>query len=225
MNTRYNNCIFKWNDIFRNEDIVIPKKTETGNNVFDAALDWLCKDVHNVLDFGCGNGTMLFYSAVRGTKNHHGIDLSEEGIKVANKRKQLMEMGQYNFIEGGIEAMKTIKDNTFDAIILSNIVDNLYPDDAVLLMKEVARVLKIKGKVLIKLNPYITESQIKEWDIKIIDGNLLDDGLILWNQTTDEWNVFLGNYLELHSRTDIYYPEHEQYNRLFLMTSNYKKSE
>ncbi|WP_185750624.1 class I SAM-dependent methyltransferase [Clostridium sp. KNHs214] len=36
--------------------------------------------------------------------------------------------------------------SSFDAVILSNIIDNLYPDDAEVLIREVERVLKDKFK-------------------------------------------------------------------------------
>ena len=38
-----------------------------------------------------------------------------------------------------------------------------------------------------KLNPFLTDDQINEWNIKIIENNFLDDGLYLWNQSTEEW--------------------------------------
>ncbi|MFL0253320.1 hypothetical protein ACJDT4_23210 [Clostridium neuense] len=49
-------------------------------------------------------------------------------------------------------------------MVLSNIIDNLYPYDAEILMNEVERILKAKGKALVKLNPYITKEQIMEYE-------------------------------------------------------------
>lgn len=97
------------------------------------------------------------------------------------------------------------------------IIDNLIPADAIKVLQELKRILKPQGKILIKVNPLLTEDQIKEWNIKVIEGNFLDDGLFLWNQTTEEWQSLFENYFNIQSYKDIYYPEHDQYNRLFLM--------
>ncbi|WP_200773616.1 hypothetical protein [Tepidimicrobium xylanilyticum] len=64
-------------------------------------------------------------------------------------------------------------------VVLSNIIDNLIPSDAVKALKEIKRILKVNSKVLLKLNPFLTDNQINEWNIKAIEDNLLDDGLFL----------------------------------------------
>ena len=46
-----------------------------------------------------------------------------------------------------------------------------------------------------KLNPYITDEQIEEYGIKKIGDNLLDDGMILWNNTNEMWiSIFQKKY-------------------------------
>jgi len=57
--------------------------------------------------------------------------------------------------------------------------------------------------------------QITKWNIKIIKDNLLDDGSILWNNTTDEWIKFFERRFHIKQYQEIYYPEHEQSNRMF----------
>ena len=121
-----------------------------------------------------------------------------------------------------MEELETIADGTFDGVILSNIIDNLFPQDTIKVLTEVKRILKIGGKVLIKLNPFLTDAQIKEWNIKIIEMNFLDDGLYLWNQTTEEWTSLLENYFRILEYKEIYYPEYDQYNRLFLACNDKK---
>ena len=77
------------------------------------------------------------------------------------------------------------------------------------------RILKKQGKVLIKLNPYLTKEQIKEWNIKVIKDNVLDDVLILWNNTTKDWEKIIGQYFDIKKKQNVYYEEYDQYNRLF----------
>ncbi|ERJ13267.1 hypothetical protein [Haloplasma contractile] len=104
--------------------------------------------------------------------------------------------------------------------MLSNIIDNLIPTDTTEVLKEIKRIVKPHGKILVKLNPFISDKQIEEWNIKIIDDNFLDDGLFLWNQTTEEWKELFNKYFCIKSYKDIYYSKFEQYNRLFLLSND-----
>ena len=216
MNEKYNRCINQWDGIFEKSGTEIPKSRETGNAVFDAGLRWLTEQAETVLDFGCGNGTVLLLCSLYGTQKHIGLDLSEKGIENAKLRAAKMQRGDFSFIAGGIEQLSGIESGSVDAVVLSNIVDNLYPEDAKTLLSEVQRVLRQNGRVLIKLNPFLTEDKIKEYDVKIIEGNLLDDGLILWNNTDEQWRDLIGAYFKIVRFEEVYYPEHQMTNRLFL---------
>lgn len=209
-----------WDKVFRETNKCPVKTASVGNNDLDKALDWLCHNSNSILDFGCGNGVMLFKCCLRGTRYHKGIDISEEGIKVAQEIQKLSEFEGFTFSIGGVEELDTIADKTFDGVILSNIIDNLLPQDAIKVLTEVKRILKIGGKALVKLNPFLTDSQIKEWNIKIIENNFLDDGLYLWNQSTEDWTNLFEKYFSIFEYKDIYFPEYDQYNRLFLVCND-----
>lgn len=213
----YQRCVDYWDDVFSQEDGAILKDGCIGNSALQEAIDWVCASTQRILDFGCGNGVMLMLCAYHGTHDHLGIDLSGEAIRCARRKAEQMPVGRFNFLQGGVSALAALSDQSFDAVILSNIVDNLYPDDANKLLAECARILKPGGKALLKLNPYITLAQIEEWGIKTIAGDLLDDGLLLWNQTTEQWRDLLEQYFTIHRLDEIYYPEHDQTNRLFLL--------
>ncbi|MCF6464805.1 class I SAM-dependent methyltransferase [Clostridium sp. Cult2] len=221
MITYYRNTKY-WNNVFSKADVSPITSKGIGHGDLDKALDWLCQDSNSILDFGCGNGVWLFKCYLRGTKVHRGIDIAEEGIKIAREIQKVSKKENFIFTVGGVETLESIPNDSFDGVILSNIIDNLIPSDAIKALSEVKRILKIDGKVLIKLNPFLTDEQIKEWDIKIIEKNFLDDGLFLWNQTTEEWTKLLGSYFSIVKYKDIYYPEHEQYNRLFLLCNDKK---
>lgn len=208
-----------WDSIFKNEskDSIVFNDFE--KKELQKATDFLCNNTESVLDFGCGNGSWLFKCFKRGTKHHIGIDLSEEAIALASRLKTLVKSkdAKFEFYQGGISELEKIKNSSVDAVILSNIVDNLVPEDANQLIYHAHRILKLDGKIIIKLNPYLSQEQISEWNIGIIEGNLLDDGLYLWNQTTEEWrNLFSHYFIEAYYE-DVYFEEHEQYNRLFCM--------
>ena len=215
---KYDKCIELWDDIFSKQESVLPKKKESGNVEFDKGLAWLTDNTLSVLDFGCGNGTVLFLCNNYGTHTHIGIDLSSQAIKSAIEKSKMVENGDFQFLCGGIEALKRIQDESMDSAILSNIIDNLYPDDAISVLEEIKRILKKNGKLLVKLNPFISDEQIEEYGIKTISGNLLDDGMILWNNTNEEWEDILGARYSISKYVEIYYEEYEQINRMYLLT-------
>lgn len=101
---------------------------------------------------------------------------------------------------------------------LAWLTDNLYPDDAISVLEEIKRILKKNGKLLVKLNPFISDEQIEEYGIKKISGNLLDDGMILWNNTNEEWEDILGARYSISDYVEIYYEEYGQINRMYLLT-------
>lgn len=215
--SRYEKSIDAWNKIFSEESAAFPKTKTTGNPGFDKGLEWLTEDASTVLDFGCGNGIVLFLCSLYGTKSHIGIDLSPRAIQSAENSAKLASQGDFRFVCGSLEELHCVETGSVDAVVLSNIIDNLYPEDAVAVLTEIKRILKKNGKILLKLNPYLTSEQIKAWNIRVISGNLLDDGMILWNQTTEEWNDFLSARFQIVHYGDIYYEEHDQYNRLYFL--------
>lgn len=138
MDKKYQNAIEAENSIYlkMKDGLSIPKGITTGWKQFDKALDWLSTGTETILDFGCGNGSLLFLCANRGTKRHYGIDLACEGIACANIRSKMMYKGEYHFNVGSIELLHKFEDKSVDGIILSNILDNMYPDDVKVLLSE-----------------------------------------------------------------------------------------
>lgn len=106
------------------------------------------KDVNlKVLDFGCGKGTisqdMLL---INPSLNITGVDVSQTAIAYASKR--MPEQKFYTIAEG---KKLPFKDNSFDFIVVLDVLLCVY--DTELIFKELSRVLKPKGKLLIT-EPY-----------------------------------------------------------------------
>ena len=68
-----------------------------------------------------------------------------------------------------------------------------------------------------KLNPYITDEQIEEYGIKKIGDNLLDDGMILWNNTNEMWISIFQKKYSIIRYEEIIYDEYAQMNRMYLL--------
>jgi len=129
----------------------------------------------------------------------------------------MMDRGEFRFIEGGPESLSGIGSASEDAAILSNIVDNLSPEDALRVLNHIRRIVRPGGRIFVKLNPYLGGDQIRAWNIRVIDGDLLDDGLLLWNLPTEKWAALLRERFVIEGCTEAYYPEQEQTNRIFLL--------
>ena len=150
MSDKYDKCIKQWNEIFSKDNLKFPLKKELGNAIFDNSLKWVAENSNTILDFGCGNGIMLFLSSLYGTKKHIGIDLSEQAILNAKFFSSQNDKGEFLFQCGGIDLLKDMESKSADGVILSNIIDNLYPEDALLVLDEVKRILTPNGKTFIK---------------------------------------------------------------------------
>lgn len=212
---RYGRCVRQWDEIYASEGDAVPAAPLSGNAAFDGALRWLCAGAESVLDFGCGNGTTLFFCSLLGTHRHVGIDLSAGAIESASKRRARTQNGEFAFRQGGTELLATLPDESFDAVVLLNILDNLYPDDALFVLSNCARLIKRGGRALVKLNMHLSAEQIQNWNIRAVEGDLLDDGLLLWNLPNARWQEMLTRAFFLERYEEIAYPEYEQTNRLF----------
>ncbi|ERJ13268.1 methyltransferase domain-containing protein [Haloplasma contractile] len=93
-----------WNEIFKKENGKMITSKSIGQDDVDYGLDWLCQGSNTILDFGCGNGVWLYKCFLRGTKVHIGIDISHEGIRVANEIFQDTGKGTFTFTVGGVES-------------------------------------------------------------------------------------------------------------------------
>lgn len=205
-----------WNSCFAESDCGGAVKESLGSSELETGLKWLSEGSRSVLDFGCGSGTLLFFCSRFGTQEHTGIDFSKEAIRDAEKRAKAFPDKQYSFYQGSAELLKKIPEGSMDAVILSNILDNLYPEDSQSALRECHRILRVGGKILIKLNPYFSADELKEEQATVVENNLVDDGLLLWNLPTKEWDRMLGQYFVIHSLENAHFQQYEgAVNRLY----------
>lgn len=106
-----------------------------------------CKDIasylknnefKNLLDVGCGTGYLIEILSKEKEADYHGLDLSEEMIKVAKSK----DIPNSTFIRGTADNLP-YKDNTFDIVCCSQSFHHYpYQEKAI---KEANRVLKPNG--------------------------------------------------------------------------------
>ena len=121
----------------------------------------------------------------------------------------------FNIICGGTEALQNLESYSMDAASLPNIPDNFHPADIHCVLAQTKRIRRPKGRLLVKLNPCLSAEQISEYKIKPIGENLFDDGMLLWNNPTEEWDRILKQYFTLNKFKPIYYKELDLYQRLY----------
>ncbi len=93
-----------------------------------------------VLDVGCAMGGFLDYLYNQGLSNLYGIDLIEDYVSYAQKK------GIYNIKLGNAESIP-FEDNTFDLLILDQVIEHLI--DPIKVFQEARRVLSQDGIICI----------------------------------------------------------------------------
>lgn len=104
-----------------------------------------------ILDIGAGSGGKTTFYAISGGKRVIGIDTEEEFIIQARKFALSKNVKNIDFIVANAEKMP-FQDASFDMCIMNDVFEHVSNPEIVL--KEVNRVLKVNGKVLINSPPY-----------------------------------------------------------------------
>ena len=147
MNKAYERETEMWNQVFKECTPVdlrtLDLQVET---MFDEALKLFAQKTTNVLDFGCGTGDISFqYLQYQPTHKVLGIDASKTGIEFATETARLSDYKTATFLEGTDHTVKQLEENSFDGVILSNVLDVMPKDVSKEVVEDLERVLKPGG--------------------------------------------------------------------------------
>ena len=215
----YDGTIKYWDDVFGQIEYYEP----LGKIKFpelEKGICWISTDSESVLDFGSGSGKVLFRCLENGVTNGCGIDISKGAINLANNvAKSNNLLHRVKFINGGVDVLKEIVDNSYDCAILFNILDNLRPLDAMEVIKGINRIVKESGKILIKLNPYLDESKINDYNFTRIDEDFYhtETGLYFWNLSNVKFNEIIKSYFTIEDFVGVEYKWHGVISRMFYL--------
>jgi 2-polyprenyl-3-methyl-5-hydroxy-6-metoxy-1,4-benzoquinol methylase len=108
-----------------------------------------------ILDLGCGMGHFLNFLEVEGYSNYLGVDISEENIEFCKKNG-------FNVEKGNIFDFLKKSPDTYDAIIMNDIIEHLEKIEIVNLLKIIFQKLNNGGRLIIKApnasNPIMASS-------------------------------------------------------------------
>ena len=115
------------------------------SNLFDDFYDYLKNHIKNkdVLDYGCGVGTITEKVINYEPKNISGIDISDKSISIAKKRSKELNLNIQYQVQN-CEAT-TLSSESFDVIYGSGILHHL---DLAKSTMELNRLLKINGSMI-----------------------------------------------------------------------------
>lgn len=213
-----------WNSHFKDKPEEIKDKF-INNEDFNQAVLNLYDNESVILDFGSGSGWGLFeLYFTNNFKKGIGIDQSQNGVNYANECAKLSNLdGIIRFECDNLLAFRT---DYFDAAFSCNTLDVIPLDVVTDVLKELARVVKENGKIMISLNPYLDNELNKKLQMECIGNNMyIKDGVLrLLNYTTPEWVDIFSHYFTVDKTLD-YELEFEQgyVRRMFILTNNKKR--
>ncbi len=218
----YKNTKAYWDTVFEHFNRPFPEDISTNIPVLDETILSVGKQNMNALDFGFGSGMVLLMLATHYTGTFTGIELSPKACDLATRLFNHYGIETATFIEGSFEHLKTIEDDTLDTFIASNILDNITKTDAQKLIEEAHRVLKPGGKMLVKLNDYYTDAQVKALKLKPLSDNFYEEpsGLYLYNLEDHRWKQLFAKYFYILNNVTFDMPQANAKNRLFVLKKN-----
>ena len=224
MKDTYKSAIDFWDRVFSKKQPASSPKPTTKYPVIDEALLWLGKDDLNVLDVGFGTGMMLYVLANHFSGHFYGIEASKAALEHAKGIFTGLSQPDVDLRLGSNKTLAEISAESMDAVILSNIVDQLTDEDGLRMIEETYRILKKDGRVFLKLNPYLQDKECEQDGLKKMSSELYQDnnGMYLWNLSNARWHDILEPLFIIvkEQRIDLEY--HGQTNRLFLLKKRRK---
>ena len=128
--------------------------------ILEPRLSRIAKEIpsvygRKVLDIGCGRGELAFWSARNGAKEVVGIDYSRNAIKLANEAKKHYSRAVQKKVTFKIGDAKNLrfKNNGFEVVILTEVLEHLYPEEQLIVFQQIRRILTDGGFVFIHAAP------------------------------------------------------------------------
>ncbi len=147
-----------WDDVWKNRNTISDYSLQYG--WFMSNFSKRLSKGGKVLEAGCGSGDTL---ALFKEQETYGFDLSKKSLELAKKNAN-------KTVLGNIMKMP-LKDNTFDLVYNSGVLEHFKEPTNLTAAKEMARITKVGGYVIIVLpNTYCLWYQLYKWITTKITG-------------------------------------------------------
>jgi len=134
----------KYHSKSREQNKIIKEKNFTYINILPILNSCLSKKVKNILDIGCGSGTISLYLASKGY-SVKGIDISRAAINTCKDSANNMDLKNVKFEI--LEFPKKIPTGKYDLIFFSEVIEHL-PNDEIAL-KKIHKLLSANGTLFL----------------------------------------------------------------------------
>ena len=151
-------------DAFEYDDFISQYQTRVEANLIEKLLP---AKAETILDAGCGTGRfinllMQNYHSPEKTIIYHGIDLSKESLKMAEKKLQRYDNVKYNLVKNSITSLP-FESNYYDLIICSQVFEHILDkNDQLNTLKELKRCLKPRGVLILTTFCYSIFDRIRK---------------------------------------------------------------
>ena len=185
---------------FFNQKLNLSGWIKNSNNVHFAVTASLARMYlqkgDNVIDIGCGDGTIshLFFSDIAG--NIDAFDVSEAAMRVA--KESYGDTKNINFINSSPLDYK-FKDNTYDIIFCSDAVDYFTNNEIRRLISLFQKILKPNGHIIIK-TPLTTNKPALTNNAQNSYQDDLENFTLLFEKY---FEVLISNLTEYNHRSDL----------------------
>ncbi|MBR4905607.1 MAG: class I SAM-dependent methyltransferase [Clostridia bacterium] len=172
-----------------------------------------------VLDYGCGNGWAAIAAAKSGCEDVTAADPAPNAAEMTQFVSELLDVSdRVHPVRIDYGFLKSVPSETYDGLILSNVLDTVPPETAEEILREAARVMTEDAEVLVGLNYWLSPEAAAEKGTELTDGRLLylDGVLRLVSRTDAEWEAIFAPYFTVESLTYFAWQgEAEEKRRLF----------
>lgn len=180
------------------------------------------KDKKKVLDYGCGTGWAAIAAAKYGCKNVLGVEVVENAVKSTKllvKAFQAEEQVEVQHISD--TWLSEAKEDCFDGIVCSNVIDVLPDEVAFSIIENLAKVATKDGSIIIGMNaPARSLESNPEQGLEVKNGNYLyvNGVLRMVSRTDEEWAEIFSKYFNVEKIEHFAWPqETEERRRIFYL--------
>lgn len=112
-----------------------------------------------VLDVGCGSGVVAAEIAASGVRSCLGLDGNSEAIGFARRQ---FARPNLSFQQRLVDELD-LPDGSFDAVCCFELIEHIYPDQGVALLRSLARLVRPGGRLLLTTPNYRSAWPLIEW--------------------------------------------------------------